>query len=316
MALRRYVVLIVAAVVGLAVGVQPAFGAEASHENGRIAFNSDRRDGNDYDIWSMRSNGSEPTDLTADSEANEFFPSWRPDGRKLALMSNRATPTNPTGDYEIFVIDADGSGLRQLTANDLDDENPSWSPDGRKLVFQRDFDPVFEQLDYDLFTMQADGTHQRNLTRSPDINEQDADWSPDGRRITFASDRDDDFEIYTIRPDGSRVRQLTFNELADRYPAWSPAGHRIAFATDRDGNSEIYTMRADGSAQTRLTFNDADDTQAAWSPDARRIAFVTDRDRNPEIYAMRPNGSNQVNLTRHPASDFAPDWQPFPERHH
>jgi hypothetical protein len=60
MALRRYVVLIVAAVVGLAVGVQPAFRAEASHENGRIAFNSDRRDGNDYDIGPCAQTAASP----------------------------------------------------------------------------------------------------------------------------------------------------------------------------------------------------------------------------------------------------------------
>jgi len=320
MAFRRCGVVVVAAVVALAVGVLPAFGADGPGKTGRIAFTRDF-----LDVWSMRPDGSDPVNLTADSQASDFAPSWRPDGRKLAFMSNRVTPTNPgpDPDYEIFVMNADGSGIRQLTANGIDDEFPSWSPDGRQLVFQRDFNPIPRQFDYDLFTMRADGSYQRRLTNSPDINDQDADWSPTGRRIAFASDRDGDFEVYTMRPDGSRVRQLTVNDGPDDgNPAWSPGGRRIAFDSTRDGpEPEIYIMRADGSGQARLTFNDAADFGAAWSPDGRLIAFTSFRNAtaenplNGEIYTMRADGSHQVNRTHDPAYDRDPDWQPLPHRH-
>jgi Tol biopolymer transport system component len=317
MSLRSCRVLVVAAAVGLAVGVPPAFGAAGvSGEYGRIAFISDR-DG-DYDIWSMRPNGSNPINLTADSTAFEFGPSWRSDGRKIAFMSNRVTPTNPgpNPDYEIFVMHPDGSRVRQLTANTLDDEFPSWSPDGRKLVFHRDFNPIPGPVDWDLFTMRADGTGQRNLTRSPGIDEHDADWAPNGRRIAFERGRDKAAEIYTMRPDGSRVRQLTVNGSADRNPAWSPDSRKLAFDTDRDGGFDIYKMRADGSDQTRLTFNNIYQTGAAWSPDGTRIAFHRERNDNLEVYTMRADGSDQVNLTRHPATDWFPEWQPQRQRHH
>jgi Tol biopolymer transport system component len=319
MSLRRFGILVVAVVASLAVGVAPAFGTQSSDENGRIAFESDRRTGEDLDIWSMRPDGSDPVNLTADSVADDFGPSWRPDGRKIAFMSNRVTATNPEGEFEIFVMNADGSGLRQLTANRLDDEIPSWSPDGRMLVFQRDFDPVVGEVDYDILTMRADGTRQRNLTRSPGVQDFDADWSPDGRRIAFVSERDGDAEIYTMRPDGSRVHQLTFNDGPfDGGPAWSPDGRRIAFDSDRDTPDvgEIYTMRADGSDQTRLTFNEVSDFLSAWSPDGRKLAFTTDRDGDFEIYTMRTDGSRQVNRTRNPAFDIDPDWQSLPEHHH
>ena len=130
MSLRRLGVLVVAVVASLAVGVPPASGTRSGDENGRIAFASDRRAGEDLDIWSMRPGGGGAVNLTADSEADDFGPSWRPDGRKVAFMSNRETVTNPQGDFEIFVMNADGSGVRQLTANRFDDEFPSWSPDG------------------------------------------------------------------------------------------------------------------------------------------------------------------------------------------
>ena len=145
MSMRRFGVLVVAAALGVAVGMPPAFGTQASGENGRIAFT--RNSGSDPNIWSMRPNGGDPVNLTADSVAADAEPSWRPDGRKLAFISNRVTATNPEGDFEIFVMNANGAGVRQLTANTLDDEFPSWSPDGRKLVFQRDLDPVEDEVE-------------------------------------------------------------------------------------------------------------------------------------------------------------------------
>jgi Tol biopolymer transport system component len=194
MALRRLGVLVVAAVVGLVVGVPPALGTESSGEKGRIAFASQRRDGNDFDIWLMRPDGSHLVNLTADSEANETEPSWRPDGRKLAFMSNRVTAANPgpDPDFEIFVMNADGSGVRQLTVNNVVDEAPNWSPDGRRLVFHRNLDPKvpwadYEHGNYEVSTMQANGTHQRNLTNSPDSQELFPDWSPNGRRISLTA---------------------------------------------------------------------------------------------------------------------------------
>jgi Tol biopolymer transport system component len=328
MALRRSGVLVLAVAVVLAVGVPAAFGAEVSAKEGRIAFVSQRRDGNDLDVWLMRPDGSHLVNLTPDSEADEWEPSWRPDGRKLAFMSNRLTPTNPEKDYEIFVMNADGSGVRQLTVNNVVDEAPNWSPDGRRLVFHRNLDPKvpqgdFEHGNYEVFTMQADGTHQRNLTNSPDSQELFPDWSPNGRRIAFDSNRDGDREIYTMRSNGSGVRQLTFNDdrIDDGFPAWSPDGRRIAFNSGFTPGPhdvsyyEIYTMRADGRDQTRLTFQTAD-FQPRWSPDGRKLVFTSFRDGNSESYTMRADGSQQVNRSQHPSSDFDPDWGPLPKHHH
>ena len=90
-------------------------------------------------------------------------------------MSERVTATNPEGDFEIFVMKADGSHQRQITFNALDDESPAWSPDGRRIAFARDFDPIRGEVDFDLFTMNADGTDQRNLTSSPGVLDQAAE---------------------------------------------------------------------------------------------------------------------------------------------
>jgi Tol biopolymer transport system component len=319
--------LAVICVGGLAAGVSPALGAFPG-DNGKIAFDSDR-DGGDIDIWTMSPSGSNLVNLTANSEGLDGLANWRADGRKLAFMSDRVTATNPEADFEIFVMNADGSRQTQITFNELDDENPAWSPDGKRIVFQRDLDPVRGQVDYDIFTMKADGSNQQNRTNNPALLDVDPNWSPNGRRIAFSSDRDGDGEIYTMRPNGSGVRQLTFNDGPfDGAPNWSPDGRSIAFDSDRDATEEtpfqveIYTMRADGDDQTRLTFHDLADFFPAWSPDGRQIAFSSFQEAseenpdNAEIFTMRADGSDQVNRTRHPAFDIAPDWQPLDDDDH
>jgi Tol biopolymer transport system component len=327
---RLMCVLTVVCVAALATGVSPALGAFPG-ENGKIVFDSDR-DGGDADVWSMNPDGSNPVNLTANAASSEFRASWRADGRKLVFMSDRETPRNPTPpgfpgpDFELFVMNADGSKPTQITVNDRDDGEPAWSPDGREIVFRTDF-AVRGQDDWDILTIRANGTRERNLTNSPGVLDGNADWSPNGRRIAFVSDRDGDDEIYTMKPDGSRVRQLTANDgPSDSGPNWSPDGRKIAFDSDRDAveetpfQVEIYTMRADGGDQTRLTFDDLSDFLPSWSPDGRKIAFssfrdATEEDFNSEIYTMRADGSNLANLTRNLAFDGESDWQPLDDHH-
>ena len=294
----------------LAAGASPALGAFPG-ENGRIAFVREP-EGGDADIWSMKPSGSHQVNLTPDSAANEATPNWSADGRKIAFMSNRVSWTNPTGDHEIFVMAADGSHVRQITRNRLEDEDPAWSPDGRHIVFARNIDPDDDEAGLDLITMKADGSGERNLTKSRGIWEYAPNWSPNGRSIAFASDRGGDVEIWTMSPHGSHQRQLTFNEgeFHDEFPNWSPDSRRISFNRHL-GNDifQIFTMRADGSDQTQLTSETGG--LSAWSPDGRQIAFVSDRSGNPELYTMRSNGANQVNRTKHAAGDFFADWQPL-----
>ena len=305
-------VAVVSAVVAAA-GVSPAYGAFPG-ANGKIAFFSDRH-GHDLDIWTMEPNGGSLVNLTAASKGDELGPSWRADGRKIAFTSNRVTAANPEGDFEIFAMNADGSHPVQLTSNALDDEDSAWSPDGSRIVFQRDFDPVAGEVDRDLYTMRADGTDQRNLTNSPGVEDGEPSWSANGRSIAFVSDRDGDFEVFTMRPDGSNVRQLTFNDAEEFRPNWSPDSRMVGFASDQDGDFEVWTMRADGTGQRNLTDEDAGDGLMAWSPDGREIVFNSDRAGGvPDVFTMNADGSNQVNRTANPAIDFEPDWQPLGNR--
>jgi Tol biopolymer transport system component len=80
-----------------------------------------------------------------------------------------------------------------------------------------------------------------------------AAWSPDGQSIVYSKAGSTDADIFTIRPDGSDQREVTFSRGADIDPTWSADGTRIAFETNRNGNSDIYSVNADGSGAAQLT---------------------------------------------------------------
>ena len=111
---------------------------------------------------------------TSDNLADDTWPSWSQDGTKIAFASKR------TGNYQIYAMHADGSGVTRLTQDSSDDTQPAWSPDGSAIAF------VSRN---DVYVMKPDGSDQKNLTRHPAVESAPA-WSPDSRKIAFASNRD------------------------------------------------------------------------------------------------------------------------------
>ena len=224
-------------------------------------------------------------------------PALTPESGRIAFASDR------DGNFEIYVMNADGSGQTRLTHNDASDSFPRWSPDARRIMFASTRDG-----DWDIYVMNADGSGQMRLTH--DEGDWEPSWSPDGRRIAFSSNRDGNREIYVMDADGSDITRLTDDPAKDWIPRWSPDGRRIMFGSNRDGKSEIYVMDADGSDVTQLTHNDASDSSPRWSPDGRRIVFESFRDNDWEIYVMNADGSRQTRLTDSPRHESAPNWSP------
>ena len=282
----------------------------------RIAFASNR-DGNS-EIYVMNADGTNQRRLT-NHPKNDWSPSWSPDGKRIAFMSDRDGHAHPIHDWrsptsEIYVMDANGGNQQNLTNDPHGDRSPSWSPDGKHIVFETDRDNNSE-----IYVMNADGTNQRRLTNNRTEDRYPA-WSPDGERIAFSARReghvvhnlDSTYEIYVMDVDGENQQRLTENRNNDWRPSWSPDGKRIAFSSDRKGdlaNFEIYVMDADGGNQQKLTNHRAWDGSPSWSPNGERIVFWSERDEKSEIYVMDANGGNLQNLTnneRH--SDASPAW--------
>ncbi len=221
------------------------------------------------------------------------------------------------GDSDIYVMEADGSGVRQLTNDSGWYFAPAWSPDGRWIAFASDVDG-----DWDVYVMRADGSGVRRLTTYHTGDDNFPAWSPDGEWIAFESwwrAGDSGVGIYVMRADGSGVRRLVDLPGNEFSPAWSPDGEWIAFESDRDtavgldGTYDIYVVKADGTEVRRLTTHEGRDMNAAWSPDGDWIVFQSDRDqdwRNFDIYVMRADGSGVRRLTNAPMEDVFPAWSP------
>jgi Tol biopolymer transport system component len=248
-------------------------------------------------------------------------PTWSPDGRTIAFERRvgpiaAPPPGNgrcPVCHVEIFVMNADGSGLRNLTGK-TGGGMPAWSPDGRAIAFSTT--PAGLSIP-NLYVMNADGSGLRRLTQDP-IHAGGASWSPDGERLAFVSGvqgNPGDFKIYVVNRDGSDQQQLT-SGWPDDEPAWSPDGRMIAFRAYRDERplggrrwqKMLRVISADGSGERKLTWLSNSDGSFSWSPDGRRIAFVSDRDGNDEVYVVNADGSGLRNLTRNPGRDGHPVW--------
>jgi Tol biopolymer transport system component len=215
---------------------------------------------------------------------------------KIAFTSNR------DGNNEIYVMNADGTGVTRLTNNPAADGQPAWSPDGSRVVFTSNRDGNNE-----LYVMNADGTGVTRLTDNPALDVTPA-WSPDGSRIVFVSERDGNDEIYVMNADASAVTRLTSNPTWDGEPAWSPDGSRLAFVSNRGGTLDVYVMNADGTGVAQLTTGWSADP--AWSPDGGRIAFKGYTDGSHEIYVMNADGTGVTRLTNVAGTDETPVWSP------
>jgi Tol biopolymer transport system component len=124
-------------------------------------------------------------------------------------------------------------------------------------------------------------------------------WSPDAGKIVFQSNRSGDWHLYTMKPDGTEVRDITPSLKDCRNPSFSPDGTKVVFYSGGSGNDEIFVMNADGSGVHNLTNNPASDIHPHWAPDGKTIIFNSLRD-DPDaydVYRMNVDGSGVTRLS-------------------
>ena len=236
---------------------------------------------------------------------------WSPDGSRIAFSAISRDP----GHEDIFVIQADGSGLVNLTKSPQEAglSSPVWSPDGTQLAYL-----VWGayQQDPGLVVVDVDGSNPRYAaTHTSKEHWSDPAWSPDGNQFLMNVDSDG-LKIFSFHSDGSHFVPLTGNSLYTRQPAWSPDGSRIAFAADldREGITDIYVMNADGSGLVNLTKSPQIDASPAWSPDGKKIAFVTyDGKGHSTLQVMDIYGSVKTLLFELPVPISSLDWGVSPD---
>jgi TolB protein len=198
---------------------------------------------------------------------------WSPQGDAILFGLGQYFRNRAQG-AQVAMIKPDGSGLREITSGVNNNGFPSYAPDGKRFVY-RTFGPEGQGLR----VMNLEDGHVTKLTQDYDNFPR---WSPRGDVIMFVRRLEDSFVIFTITPDGKRLKRLTDPGSDDSHGTWSPDGEWIAFSSARMGfkdealntdspqpYGEIFVMRYDGTRVQQLTDNQWEEGTPAWLPWSR-----------------------------------------------
>jgi Tol biopolymer transport system component len=269
---------------------------QVSRDDKILLFDSNRSGTSQIYHCTLENNGAKPTDPTAPIYRTENIvqltklpfaarcPSWSPDMKKIAFAGE------PQSHSEIFVMDADGSHITQLTHTGGDDSHPHWSADGSRIMFNSSRATPNTKADWnkqwhELFSMKPDGSDVRQHTHCKTVSTYGS-FSPDMKKITYRivtdtpgvewdltpSERNS--EVFVADMDGSNEINLSQNAAFDGWPSWSPDGKMIAFSSNRSGPAnvgQIYLINPDGSGLRQLTIGPRSFAQPSWSADGRQI---------------------------------------------
>jgi Tol biopolymer transport system component len=192
---------------------QSNWGATWAPDGKHILFNSVREGGGIPHLYLMNPDGSGLRRLCPHSNLWEEYPDWSPDGTKIAFMSNVGFSA-----WVIYVMNADCSGVRQVTNGPREDSAPRWSPDGKKIAFTSDRTGQAE-----VYLMNSDGSQQTRLTTSPeDTSFNGPDWSPDDTKLLFLHSLPNGGEIWAMNADGTAQTKLMDAYGFGDSPVWQP----------------------------------------------------------------------------------------------
>jgi hypothetical protein len=246
-------------------------------------------------------------------------------GSQLAISSNFGMDEF----FQIYLINANGTGRTQLTEGAGNKITPAWSPDGERLVFARQN----RAGTFDLMVMNHDGRDQRVITGA-ESDDREPTWSSDGTLIAYATRPPgaQDHILAYIRPDGSGYSPFwkqsaggyAFEPVKGRDPTWSRTGNRLAFTAPYGSKTVIARVRVTPGAQHHRLWSDYllvtccaqhNESQPSWSPDGKRIAFASDRigdRRGSEIFTTASDGFVDPNSVPIPRVPSLPRWPPGP----
>lgn len=210
---------------------------------------------------------------------------------------------------EIYMMDFDGSHLKQVTSHQSIAFAPAWSPDGTRIVYSLYARHKNNIKNIDLYEFDFATSSIRMLSNRKGINS-GAAYSPDGKRIALTMSFLGNPEIFSLDPMNGMVTRLTSSFGVDVDPSWSPDGKNLAFVSSRTGMPMVYAMALDGSKVQRLTFAGRYNATPNWSPRNNKIAFAGWVDGRFDIFIMNPDGTNIERLTKDQGNNEDPQFSP------
>jgi hypothetical protein len=249
------------------IGPTNALAPDVSPQRDRIVFTAGpvgpRRG---QSLQTMRPDGTDLKTITPQGDYDHFFtPKWSPDGTKIAFSSDRGEPPSKrcgtatrSCDFDIYVVDADGTNLRQLTHGSGAEQGPTWSPDGRQIAYTAELGEFAcriareagRQCLDDLMIMDADGGNPRSVDRKTSTTDPRLPaWSPDGKLIAYQAMKGSDPQIEVIDPDTGFLSIRLAAKAPATWPQWSADSKRIFFL--RKDDEPLWSAAPDGSGQRK-----------------------------------------------------------------
>ena len=216
------------------------------------------------------------------------YPRWSNDGTKILYQSNR------TGNWQIYVMDKDGSNQKRITDDKYNNNFPDWSPNNNKIAFVSD-----REGNEDVYVMNMDGTGLMNLSKNParDIHPY---WAPDGKKLLFNSSRDDEdsFEIYEINVDGTGLKRLTNSKEVETCARFSPDETKIVYLKGTPGgNDDITVMDIHSKEEINLSKSESNEGWPVWTPDGDKVIFSSRWYGNFDLFSIDSDGSNMKRIS-------------------
>jgi TolB protein len=305
-----------------ALGVASPGAAEFPGRAGRIAF-MERDPAGRWQVWTASAKLRSKRQLTS-SPGDSGWAAWSPDGSRVAFDSNRADPNHKDRRQinDVFVMNTDGSGVRKLTHSKGSSADAAWSPDGSLIAFDSDHGDY--PAGQGIYLLASDGRYLRRVTRlaAGAANDSAPRFSPDGKRLVFTryrgTGRAERAALFTVRLDGSDLRQLTSFAIHAGDADWSPDGTRIVFEAypNPDSYGDIYVIASTGGPATNLTRNpvgQAGSADPVWSPEGRKILFLDNRRvggmGTTGLATMTPAGASRKFISTTNLELHQPDWE-------
>jgi TolB protein len=226
----------------------------------------------------------------------------------------------PSRTADVYVVDADGGNLRQLTDTAECEDTPTWSPDGQQIVAASKLD--CEDASSSLVVLNSDGSGEpKRIVEAPALW---PDWSPDGRHLVYmgANSAGDDSLIFVSDADGTNAQPLELPGInSPTEPTWAPDSHRIALVSPTgtydhenpaDWNEDVYVTDADATAIERVTTTAGNDHwPPAWSPDGTMLIYSADgpEAKQGDLMALHLASGRITRLTDTATTELMADWR-------